>query len=164
MLPVMLATCLRVLQHHPISSSGWRQLIITRYSDICSSFINQHKMDIPTTLIRRFYQYKTILKTIPSLLHITLLYNVMSWSLPWPVDNSFRIVQGRTATSLNALHAGYINGKDGKLLVSGKHAWRCIKGCKGRFYTLSDSTPEVICQHTHSPTSPPLRLRLLSQK
>ena len=47
-------------------------------------------------------------------------------------------------------------------MMSGKQAWRCTtKGCKGRIYTLNDSSPEVIRPHTHAPDLAATKVRAL---
>ena len=69
-------------------------------------------------------------------------------------DDEIRIIQGRTSSSLNLLHAGFRYSKNGKPLVDGRQSWRCVKRndrCPGRLYTINDSFHLLGKPHSHPP-------------
>ena len=67
------------------------------------------------------------------------------------MQDTLRIVRGRTATSQNALLDGFRYSKDSKpSTVTGKQAWRCIvRSCKGRLHTLDGTLVAVTHEHNH---------------
>ena len=69
------------------------------------------------------------------------------------MEDTLRIVRGRTATSQNVLHRGFRYSRDGKVSTkTGKQAWRCVlRSCKGRLFTLRDDLDSLTQEHNHGP-------------
>ena len=71
---------------------------------------------------------------------------------PTPVTD-IQIIQGRTPSSKNLLHAGFRYSKDGKPLTDGRQSWRCVKRnekCPGRLYTVNDTFHCLGKGHVHA--------------
>jgi hypothetical protein len=69
------------------------------------------------------------------------------------VDDTIRIVRGRTAVSKNLLHRGFRYGKDGKpSTLTNKQAWRCnVRSCTGRLHTVNGELVALTQKHNHGP-------------
>ena len=68
------------------------------------------------------------------------LPSIPASALPPPstTDQEIKIIQGRTYSSKNLLHARHRYSKDGGLLTDGRQSWKCTKKyifCPGRLYT-----------------------------
>ena len=75
-------------------------------------------------------------------------------SPPSTTDQEIKIIQGRTYSSKNLLHAGHRYSKDGKLLTDGRQSWRCAKKalpCPGRLYTIHETFHCLGKSHNHPP-------------
>ena len=73
---------------------------------------------------------------------------------PSTTDQEIKIIQGRTFSSKNLLHAGHGYSKDGKLLTDGRQSWRCAKKsifCPGRLYTIHETFHCLGKSHNHPP-------------
>ena len=58
---------------------------------------------------------------------------------PTPVTD-IQIIQGRTPSSKNLLHAGFRYSKDGKPLTDGRQSWRCVKRSENALDVYTRST------------------------